>query len=280
MIAEALRAFKHRLRTRRALAEIAGRRIVSPAAHGLGAELIVSLTSYAARFPTLVPTLHSLLRQDMRADRTILWLTEADRALLPPGIAALTAEGLEIRTTPDLRSYKKIVPALLAFPQAFIATADDDVPYPAHWLSDMVRVAQAHPGCTVAHRAHRLGWAGDGTLTPYESWEKNIDGTVKGPEIFATGVGGVLYPPGILHPDATRDDLFMTLCPNADDIWLYWMTRRAGHVACHVGPKVRVIEWPRSQGGSLRLTNLGTAGQNGNDRAIAALTAHYGPPPR
>jgi hypothetical protein len=35
--------------------------------------------------------------------------------------------GLEIRTCRDLRSVKKLVPALEEFPRAFIATADDDL---------------------------------------------------------------------------------------------------------------------------------------------------------
>lgn len=278
-MAEWLRALKHRYRVRRAMAEIAARR-VTPLPHGLGAELVVSLTSYPVRYPTLVLTLQSLLRQTVQADRTILWLTESDIAALPAEIAALASEGLEIRATPDLRSYKKIIPALNAFPGAYIATADDDVPYPAHWLADLVGVAKSHPRVTVAHRAHRVRWATSGELASYETWDKNISGAVEGPDIFGTGVGGILYPPGILHPDATREDLFTQLCPSADDVWLYWMIRKAGHVTRHVGPSTRVIEWPQSQSTSLRLTNHGTPGQSGNDRAIAALRAHYGPLPR
>ena len=48
------------------------------------------------------------------------------------------------------------------------------------------------------------------------------------PLIFPTGVGGILYAPGRLHPDVVDDATFRTLCPSADDAWLYWMGLRGG----------------------------------------------------
>jgi hypothetical protein len=50
-------------------------------------------------------------------------------------------------------------------------------------------------------------------MDSYERWKRNISGAVEGPDIFATGVGGVLYPPQSLHLDVLREDLFMALCP-------------------------------------------------------------------
>lgn len=76
--------------------------------HGLPATLILSLTSYPPRFGTLSLTLHSLLRQSVKADRTILWI--AHIPLLPKAVTVLQAAGLEIRATEDVRSYKKSSP--------------------------------------------------------------------------------------------------------------------------------------------------------------------------
>ncbi len=61
---------------------------------------------------------------------------------------------LEIRTCAPWRSYKKIVPTLLAHPGAFIATADDDLYYPADWLERLVAAAKGGAGvaCLRAHR--------------------------------------------------------------------------------------------------------------------------------
>ncbi len=271
-VAEWLRALKRNWRVARAMREIAARR-VDPRPHGLGLPLIVSLTSYPPRFPTLAITLRALLGQSVGPDRVILWIAAPDMAALPDDVRAL--RGLEIRPCDNLRSYKKFAPAMAEFPEAVIVTADDDMYYGPDWLADLVGVAQAYPGRIVAHRAHRVRWQGD-ALAPYGRWDKNITGAVEGSDIFATGVGGVLYPPGSLASEAVRADLFMDLCPSADDVWLYWMARRAGTVVRHVGPPMRIVEWPGSQEQSLRAQNHGA--EAGNDRAIAAMTAHFGGP--
>ena len=83
--------------------------------HNLLGELIVSLTSYPRRFPILKFTIRSLLNQTVRPDRVILWLAEDDVTYLPSAVRRLA--GLEVRTCPDLRSFKKLIPALEQFPR-------------------------------------------------------------------------------------------------------------------------------------------------------------------
>jgi hypothetical protein len=71
--------------------------------HGLTSELIVSLTSYPARFGTLHFALSCLLDQSVKADRTILWVAHKDEDH-PPAVRELEQRGLEIRACDDLRS--------------------------------------------------------------------------------------------------------------------------------------------------------------------------------
>ena len=112
MIADAYRRWKHARRIRAAEAEIAARSF-TPAPHDLDAPLVVSLTSYPARFGSLHLVLQSLLMQTVRPDRVILWLAAGDETQLTPEITALD---VEIRICPNWRSYKKIVPTLLEAP--------------------------------------------------------------------------------------------------------------------------------------------------------------------
>ncbi|MFD2440114.1 hypothetical protein ACFSS8_08530 [Paracoccus kondratievae] len=77
-----LRRLKQARRIARAEAEILARQL-SPAPHGLRAPLIVSLTSYPARFASLHLVLRSVLQQTVRADRVILWLDEGIRTGCP-----------------------------------------------------------------------------------------------------------------------------------------------------------------------------------------------------
>lgn len=269
MIADTLRRWKQGRRIRHAEAEIAARRL-SPQPHGLSSRLIVSVTSYHARFPSLHLVLRSLLNQSVRPDRVILWLDQCDGARLTPEVQALD---VEIRICPDWRSYKKIIPTLIEAPDAYVVTADDDVYYGPDWLAGLVRNAGASVAC---HRAHRVTLDGAGQVRSYDDWQRNIGAPDCSGLIFPTGVGGVLYAPGVFHPDVTNHELFTKLAPMADDVWLYWMHRLAGSRPAKIGGRFRITEWPGTQAQNLRGTNL--AG-DGNDRAIRAMVEAYGFPP-
>nr|WP_299360266.1 glycosyltransferase [uncultured Paracoccus sp.] len=268
MIARALRQWKRSRRLSRYEAEIGGR----PAdgqPHGLRAPLIVSLTSYPARFRALHLVLRSLVTQSVRADRVILWLDAEDETRLPP---EAVVPGVEVRSCPNWRSYKKIVPTLLEWPDAYIVTADDDLYYDRDWLMKLVSRADAGVVC---HRAHRIALDNVGYPRPYGEWQRNITAPDQGELVFPTGVGGVLYAPGVFHDDVCRSDLFQTLAPSADDVWLYWMHRLRGSRPAKVGGRFRITEWHGSQAANLRSGNLEGGG---NDRAIQAMIARYGFP--
>lgn len=274
MLGDLLRAYKHRRRVRRALQEIDAR-AVSPRAHGLNRPLVVTLTSYPARFPTLAPTLKGLLHQTVAADATELFLTKADAAQLPQEVLALQDHGLTIKICEDSRSYKKLVPALQEDPDRFLVTADDDAYYEAGWLADLVAGALAQPGCVIAHRCHRVLRLADGTIAPYGTWDHNINSPAAGTDLCATGVSGILYPPRGLDPRVTDQALFQSLCPQSDDLWFFWMARLQGTTVAKIGGRRRILEWPGSQSVSLRADN---SGARGNDAAIAALNDAFGPP--
>ena len=61
----------------------------------------------------------------------ILWLADSefpDREKdLPQNLMRLCKEGLQIKWTKDVKSYKKLIPAIKEFPEAIIVTADDGV---------------------------------------------------------------------------------------------------------------------------------------------------------
>ena len=101
----------------------------SPVKHS--PELIVSLTSYPTRIGTVHKTIETILCQTERPDRIILWLAPEQfpkAALgLPRKLKRLTKYGLEIQWYHDIKSYKKLIPALHQYPDAIIVTADDNV---------------------------------------------------------------------------------------------------------------------------------------------------------
>ena len=196
-------------------------------------ELIVSLTTIPERIGKVHLCLDSLLRQSLKPDRLILWLSKSNRTNnfnisrdnLPNKLAKLQKRGLEIRWCTDIGSYRKIIPTIKAYPDAVVVTADDDVFYPKSWLEGLYFAYRKAPHYIHCHRAHLMNFDHRGKLLPYRQWDYEAPG-YQGPSLrlFPTGVGGVLYAPGHLHAEVLDENAFLKLCPKADDVWLKAMS--------------------------------------------------------
>jgi hypothetical protein len=244
--------------------------------HTLPGELIVSLTSYPARYPVLPYTLKALLDQTVKPDRTILWIAQNDFAVLTPAILELQEHGLEILQCDDLRSYKKIVPMLEMAPGSFIVTADDDLHYEPDWLRQLIEAYDPAEPAIVCRRAHQPGRDQNGRLRPYADWQLEVmmaPDEAPRDDLFPTGVGGVLYFPGALAGEVTDRAAFTELCPSADDIWLYWMGRMAGTHYRQTGGDFRQASWLFAQRTSLRTVNVDGGG---NDQQVRAMEERFG----
>lgn len=239
--------------------------------HALPGHLVVSLTSYSARFPTLELTLRRILQQTIQPDETVLWLTEEDKAVLPDGVLALQRFGLTIRITKDMRSYKKIIPTLQYYPDSFIITLDDDFAYPLDTIEPLI-VSHRSPTEILCRRAHKITYDTKGEPRPYNEWQFEVADEFD-ENLFATGGAGTLYPPHALPPEVMHEAAFTTLAPLADDVWLFFMERLAGRTIRRVGPSYPQQLWPGcDEQGLWRNHNQ----DGGNDQAITALTARYG----
>jgi hypothetical protein len=243
--------------------------------HTLPGKLIVSVTSFPPRFGTLALALRSLLRQTVTADQTVLWIAHEDMPLLPRNVLDLQRAGLSIYPTDDLRSYKKILPALDRFPGAFICTADDDLYYWPTWLAELLQEASDDQRVVPCHRAHEITIDEQSRYMPYRQWRINVPHPVQSNGLFPTSGAGVLYPPSALaHRDSDRKAI-ADLCPHADDIWLYWMVRSNGFTCRTAGRRRELITLPGSQKQALWHDNLE---RGRNDEMIRKMAARYGYP--
>ena len=239
--------------------------------HGLPGELVVTLTSFPPRYHCLRKTIVSLLMQDVRPDRTVLWLATGAENHPPPEISNLQSFGLEIRFCDDLRSFKKIIPSLEVFPDAYLVTADDDLYYESDWLRKLLDGFDPSHPAIVCRRAHRPKLERS-RLAPYGAWDHDIVSDAIEPCIFPTTGHGVLYPPGSLAPEVAEREVFLELCPHADDVWLFVMALRAGSHFRQVGGGCPQTAWETSQSTSLMHHNLGSGG---NDRQLSAVLTRY-----
>ncbi len=202
--------------------------------------LMVSLTSYPARIDDAFYAIVSLMRQSITPDALVLWLTAGQFPRreddLPQRIRSLIDKGLQIGWCDQIiRSYTKLIPALQAYPDDIVVTADDDIYYDERWLQRLYDSYLRDPHSIHAHRVHRCHLDASGQPLPYAAWDKAISTSDASLLNFATGCGGVLYPPRSLHPDVTLADLFTALCPTADDVWFWCMAVRQG-------TPIRVVE--------------------------------------
>jgi glycosyltransferase involved in cell wall biosynthesis/SAM-dependent methyltransferase len=248
--------------------------LMMKASHTLPGHLVVSLTSYRARFDNLHLTLRSLLMQSAGPDALVLWVAEDEKSHLPANVWGLEKYGLSIRFCEDIRSYKKIVPALREYPDSFIVTADDDLYYQKDWLQRLIESWDGNGKTVVAHRAHKIRLDKKGKPLPYKSWkwEVNSEESSNG-LIFPTCGAGALYPPRVFHPDVTNAERFMKLCPTSDDVWLYWMVSLNGAKAKRSSYNMQLIEWPSKDKKSLWQENIQGGG---NDKAIKKMFQEYG----
>ncbi|MCI2235399.1 glycosyltransferase family 2 protein [Helicobacter sp. CaF467b] len=204
--------------------------------------VIVSLTSYPKRIPYIKYAIYTLLNQNVKPYRVVLWLSKEEfpnkEKDLPQELLEFVKKGLEIKwCDQNLYSYKKLIPSLKEFSNSIIVTADDDILYPKDWLEKLYRAYKKDPNFIHCHRAHRITFDKQNHVKPYMEWEHLIENKSTVPSFlnFQTGGGGVLYPKNCFFEDILREDKFMQLSPRADDIWFWAM-------ALLKGTKINVVE--------------------------------------
>lgn len=206
-------------------------RIGKPHKDGLG--LVASLTSFPARIKHAWMAIETLLQQDLRPEAVVLVLADSQfpGRHLPWRIADQVRRGLQVLwTADDLRSYKKLLPSVRAYAGMRIITFDDDVLYPSSAVRQLVVGSGETPSAVVARRAWQV-IVHAARLVRYTQWPPANQRT-RAPFVFPTGVGGVLYPPGVLASTLLSDyQVAKTLCPTADDVWFWGV---ASAIDCEV----------------------------------------------
>lgn len=238
-------------------------------------KITVSLTSFPEAIPYAVQAIRSVLGGSLLPDRVVLYLDSQKfpGEVLPEALEALKAESpiFEVRFDPaEIRSYKKLIPALRDFPEDIIVTVDDDIFYHRNMLRDLVRMHRRMPEAIIAHRVRKISMD-----RPYNKWRKYkwYDFLFRrihaGYTNLQTGVGGVLYPPHSLDESMLDAGLFTRIAPTADDIW-FWAAAVAKGTKVAPVPcgKTTAKEVGKPKWLSLKTTNL----KPGDDRNFAAFS--------
>lgn len=238
-------------------------------------KIVVSLTTIPSRINTLPVMLKSIFNQTVMPDRVILWITDeiSDRNSILKLLKAEIEAGLEVRFVKDVRVHTKYYYAMKEFPEDLIITVDDDILYPENLIESLYKVHSLHKHAVIAARAHEITTCGD-VIKPYKKWHMLAPGVKEdAANLIATGVGGVLYPPHCLYKDWENTELFLSLCPTADDIWLKIMESLNGTSVFKLHKYTReAFIIGNTQTFALSKSNVG---EGRNDKLLAKCKDHY-----
>lgn len=241
--------------------------------------IVVSLTSFPARFSLVEFSIKSILNQTLKPDVVLLILPAEEVGSendLPESVLAFKKQGLKICIVPyNLKPHNKYIYALQNYPDSLVITVDDDCIYDRHMIEDLCKSYSKFPRVISAKRVHKITTDTGGNLLPYQNWLYEYHGrTEPSFDLLATGVGGVLYPPRLLPPETFDTAKIKELCLNADDIWLKFMEIKNTIPVVWVKTKsVHPVTIKYSQKTTLQKSNFHA---NQNDRYIDALKKNYG----
>lgn len=225
-------------------------------------KIVVSFTSFPARIGYVWMTAFTLLNQTVKPDHLILWLSQEQFPTMdavPDSLKRLQKFGLEIELCGDLRSHKKYFYALQKYPDAVLVTADDDILYPSEWLEKILEKHREYPDVICCNWAHRITFT-DGSVNPYEEWEKCISDGANEPSHRTVQIGyaGVLYPPGALDARVLDREAIEQMCLSADDLWLKAMAYMNGtKVICVNNNPTKLFDILAAQKSALYKVNVG-----------------------
>lgn len=242
--------------------------------------VIVSFTTYGKRIYDVYLTIESLMQQTVKPNKIILWLAENEFTVenIPQTLKNLQKRGLTVEFCKDIKSYKKLVPALRRYPNDIIITVDDDVIYQYDLIENLLNSYKQNPELIHFCRGHRMMLKNDNALEEYNKWNWYINDNRIDKLNFPTGVGGVLYPSQSLHSDVIDENIFLTLAPNADDVWFKAMAILQGTLSKKVFTRSSIGEDYIDLDGEMQIEtalNITNVIGGKNDEQIKAVFSKY-----
>ena len=201
-------------------------------------KVVVSLTSYKERLKFVPKVIKQVLKGNVIPYKVVVALDEKDVKFIKsesPELQSMIDKGqVELLISKEnIKPHTKYFFAMKKYRDCVIITIDDDIDYSPDTLTTLYLSYLEYPNCVIANRVHRITKDKDGYILAYNLWEMECN-SINGPskDLLATGVGGVLYPPDILH---INDEMLPQIreCLNADDVYLKFLESKNGiNVVC------------------------------------------------
>ncbi|MFG3619491.1 hypothetical protein [Nocardia sp. NPDC047654] len=228
--------------------------------------VIITLSTVPHRVQYLGPVLRSLLDQTEPADRVVLaWPRHSLRTGDPyPHLPALPS-GVEVLRCTDLGPATKLLPTLLAEPDAVVVVVDDDAIYPDTFVADLLAGHRVNPKAAVGVRGSRVRFDRDPRYFGHVYGTAVSEATTVD---VLMGMWGYLIPPGALDDDVHDFDGWPPEMRWQDDVWI------SGHLARRDVPRlvIPVRGVPIEAAGAFVGALHHTVNRSGRNEAVALST--------
>lgn len=135
------------------------------------------------------------------------WVKEFDRNML------------EVQFTENIGSYRKLIPALEAYPDSdIVVTADDDVIYCGDWLDRLVHASLENRKRVICFHANIGNYR-----KKYVHWGHSAL-SISGSNLLPIGAGGILYRREFFSDIVYDKSVYLRLAFCKDDLWFKYCT--------------------------------------------------------
>lgn len=239
-------------------------------------DVIVSLTSWENRFNDLIENLISLVNQKTKFKYKIcLTLTKNELSNLNEKIKIyIKQNNIEIITADiNLKSHKKYFYAMQLYRIIPIITVDDDVIYNSSLIENLMNDYTVDKTAIIASRIHEITF-NNNHINSYKKWKINRYSQTASHKFFATGVGGILYPPNCLH--ISNNDLTdIKLYETNDDFFLKDRALKFDIKIKHSQSKNKMYIPLKSANNDTSLYLINVQNKSLNDEYIKILESKY-----
>lgn len=181
--------------------------------------VIVSLTTIPSRIKSVHLTIRSILSQNQKPKKVVLWLHESLESTIPNSLRKIEGPLFKIHFTKNDFSHLKLIETINLYPKEYVITVDDDLMYPPEFLSLLYKTHKKYPNAIIANEVRQITYDKAGFPKSYVEWNHIKEQPENSTFLLPLGVFGVLYPPNSLHSDVTNPKLIKELAPKADDLW-------------------------------------------------------------
>lgn len=187
--------------------------------------IIISFTSYPARFKYCPKVIDSILNNTIQPYKICLTVYKDDLEYLPEELQIYIENNIIelIIAEEDLKCHLKYFYVMQKYRENPIIIIDDDSVYPNDLISSLYYEYLKTGNYILSRRTTRKIYNNKG-LVESKYWPKEYK-NISYPsfELVANGVGGVLYPPDILHITNDCIPLIKQVLYN-DDIYLHYLS--------------------------------------------------------